>query len=103
MGAVIHADRRTDPEPRANLGPEFGLSDRHQRNRFNAWLSWNAPWDLDVNVRLSYRDNQPRDVLPNGMPIVGFPPSGRCIPICTVGGDVFQRNQGEEPEFRSLE
>ena len=25
------------------LGPEFGLSDRHQQNRLNFWLLWNAP------------------------------------------------------------
>ncbi len=87
-----------------NLGPEFGLSDRHQRHRFNAWLNWNAPWDIDVNVRLSYRDNQPLDIRPDGQPISGLPPTERCLDGCTLGGPVFQRNQGEKDnEFKTLD
>ena len=87
-----------------NLGPEFGLSDRHQRHRFNAWLNWNAPWDVDVNVRFSYRDNQPLDIRPDGQPVSALPPAERCIGGCTLGGEVFQRNQGEKDnEFMTLD
>jgi hypothetical protein len=87
-----------------NLGPEYGLSDRHQRNRFNAWLNWNAPWDLDVNLRFSYRDNQPLDIRPDGQPVSAFPPTERCIGGCTLGGAVFERNQGEKDnEFMTLD
>ncbi len=85
-----------------NLGPEYGLSDRNQDNRFNAWLNWNAPWGIDVNLRLSYRDNQPQDVGPDGQPVGG--PTDRCIGGCTFGGAVFQRNQGEKDnEFKTLD
>ena len=89
-----------------NLGPEFGLSDRHQRHRFNGWLLWNAPKEVDVNVRFSYRDNQPLDIRPDGLPVSSFPATERCIPInqCTIGGPVFQRNQGEKDnEFMTLD
>ncbi len=85
-----------------NLAPEYGLSDRHQRHRFNAWLNWNAPWGIDVNLRLSYRDNQPLDVGPDGQPVSA--PTDRCIGGCTPGGAVFQRNQGEKDnEFKTLD
>ncbi len=86
-----------------NLGPEFGLSDRHQENRFNGWLLWNAPHGIDVNVRASYLDAQPLDVGPDGLPTG---PSGRCLPAgnCTLGGDVFQRNQGKKDnEFQVVD
>ena len=87
-----------------NLGPEFGLSDRHQRHRFNAWLNWNAPYGIDVNARFSYRDNQPLDIGPDGRPVSGFPPVERCLDGCTLGGPVFQRNQGEKDnEFMTLD
>ncbi len=87
-----------------NLGPEFGLSDRNQDHRFNAWLNWNAPYGIDVNVRLSYRDNQPLDIRPDGQPVSAFPPVERCIGGCTIGGPVFQRNQGEKDnEFKTLD
>ncbi len=87
-----------------NLGPEFGLSDRHQRHRFNAWLNWNAPWGVDVNLRFSYRDNQPLDIGPDGQPVSAFPPTDRCIGGCTIGGAVFERNQGEKDnEFMTFD
>ncbi|NIN12267.1 MAG: hypothetical protein GTO61_12835, partial [Gemmatimonadales bacterium] len=70
-----------------NLGPEFSYSDRHQENRFNFWLSWLAPYDINVNVRFTYLDAQPADIAPDGGP-TSFPPQERCIGGCTVGGDV---------------
>ncbi|HUP23638.1 MAG TPA: TonB-dependent receptor [Thermoanaerobaculia bacterium] len=93
-----------------DLEAEYGLSDRHQRHRFNAWMLWNAPAGVDINARFSYRDNQPLDVDPFGNP-VGFPPAQRCIPApppgsntCDPTADVFQRNQGEKDnEFMSLD
>jgi hypothetical protein len=84
-----------------NLGPEFGLSDRHQENRFNGWLLWNAPYGIDVNIRGSYLDAQPADIGPDG--VVG---SSRCLPdgVCTLNGDVFQRNQGKKDnEFQVID
>jgi hypothetical protein len=85
-----------------NLGPEFGLSDRHQENRFNFWMSWLAPYDINVNVRFTYLDAQPQDIKPDGTPVGG--PADRCIGGCTIGGDVFQRNQGKKDnEFQTLD
>ncbi len=86
-----------------NLDAEFALSDRHQRNRFNAWLLWQGP--VDVNVRATFLDAQPADINPDGTPVNGVPPSrSRCIGECTVGGDVFRRNQGEKDnEFSTVD
>jgi len=42
-----------------NLAAEWGYSDRDQRHRVNAWMLWNAPYGLDLNVRYSYRSAQP--------------------------------------------
>ncbi|MCP4249728.1 MAG: TonB-dependent receptor, partial [bacterium] len=92
-----------------DLGPEFSLSDRNQDHRFNAWMNWNAPWDLDVNLRLSYRSAQPLDIRPDGQPVSAFPPTERCIPApaagsCAPGAAVFQRNQGKKDnEFKTLD
>jgi hypothetical protein len=80
----------------SNLDAEFGLSDRHQENRFNGWLLWTAPYGLNVNVRATYLDAQPLDIDENGDPVQGFPPTQRCVGPCTVGGEVFERNQGEK-------
>ncbi len=92
------------------LDKEFSLSDRNQKHRFNAWMNWNAPWDVDVNVRVSYRDNQPRDVTATGAPIQGFPPYARCTPepppfsSCAPDATVFRRNQGEKDnEFKTVD
>ena len=86
-----------------NLGPEFGLSDRHQENRFNFWMSWLAPYDINVNVRLTYLDAQPLDVAPDGS-LTTFPPTQRCIGGCTFGGAVFERNQGKKDnEFQTID
>ncbi len=85
-----------------NLGPEFGLSDRHQRNRINAWLLWAGP--IDVNVRATFLDAQPADINPDGSSVAGFPPSSRCVGGCTLNGDVFTRNQGEKDnEFSTID
>ncbi len=87
-----------------NLGPEYGYSDRHQENRFNFWMSWLAPYDINVNVRFTYLDAQPLDINPDGSPVIGFPPTSRCIGGCTIGGPVFQRNQGKKDnEFQTLD
>ncbi len=95
-----------------DLDAEFSLSDRHQRHRFNAWVLWNAPYGIDINARFTYRDAQPLDIEPNGDPVQGFPPTGRCIPpvpsgsglSCDLGAAVFGRNQGEKDnEFMTVD
>ncbi len=42
-----------------DLNAEWGYSDRDQRHRVNAWMLWNAPLGLDLNLRYSYRSAQP--------------------------------------------
>ena len=83
-------------------------SDRHQRNRLNAWLTYNAPWGVDINLRYSFRSAQPLDVTAAGEPI-GFredrietfqPFSGFCfflnfLPECATA-PVTRRNQGKK-------
>jgi hypothetical protein len=87
-----------------NLDAEFGLSDRHQENRFNGWLLWTAPHGINVNVRTTFLDAQPADIDENGNSIQGFPATQRCIGECTVGGQVFERNQGKKDnEFFTID
>jgi hypothetical protein len=93
------------------LDKEFSLSDRHQRHRFNGWVLWNAPKGIDINARVTYLDNQPLDIRPDGQPVSAFPPTERCIPApaaagdpCDPSADVFRRNQGEKDnEFFTID
>ncbi|MFQ5349122.1 MAG: TonB-dependent receptor domain-containing protein, partial [Thermoanaerobaculia bacterium] len=90
-----------------SLGQEWSYSDRHSRHRVNAWLSWQAPKGIDVNVRYSYRSAQPLSVDASGNPI-GFledrieanqPFSGYCFflkaPEC-FDAPVTRRNLGKK-------
>jgi hypothetical protein len=90
-----------------SLDKEWSYSDRHSRHRVNAWLSWQAPKGIDVNVRYSYRSAQPLSVNAAGEPI-GFladrieanqPFSGYCFftysPEC-FDAPVTQRNLGKK-------
>jgi hypothetical protein len=45
-----------------DLDAEYGFSDRDQRHRFNTWFLWQAPWDINVNARYSYRSPQPKSI-----------------------------------------
>lgn len=49
-----------------DLDKEWSWSDRDQRHRANAWVLWNAPWGLDVNLRYSYRSPQPKSITETG-------------------------------------
>jgi hypothetical protein len=90
-----------------SLDAEWSYSDRHSRHRVNAWLSWQAPKGINVNVRYSYRSAQPLSVDANGNPI-GFladrieanqPFSGYCFftyaPEC-FDAPVTRRNVGKK-------
>ena len=80
------------------LGPEFGFSDRHQANRLNFWLLWNAPWDINTSFRWSYRDAQPLSLTEDGIPAAS--PSERI----NRDGSVTQRNLGEKDnDFNSFD
>jgi len=72
------------------LEAEWSESDRHQRNRLNAWLTWNARWGIDVNVRYTYRDAQPGSITASGEPAAT--PADRINP----DGSVTRRNMGEK-------
>ncbi len=95
----------------ANLGAEFGLSDRNQDHRFNAWLLWTAPHGIDFNTRFSFLSAQPQDIAPDGTPVSGFPQTERCVPSpgaasppCDLDAQVFRRNQGErDNEFLTID
>ena len=80
------------------LGPEFGLSDRDQSDRFNAWLLWQAPGEFDVNFRYTLRSAQPLSLTSTGA--VADTPQDRINP----DGSVTQRNLGrKDNEFKSLD
>jgi len=78
-----------------NLAAEYGLSDRDQKHRFNGFVLWSAPGDVNVNVRYSYRSAQPQSLRPDGTPsqtpfVAG--PSDRI----RADGTVVQRNTGRK-------
>jgi hypothetical protein len=78
-----------------DLAAEYGLSDRDQKHRFNGFVLWSAPGDVNVNVRYSYRSAQPQSLRPDGTPsqtpfVAG--PSDRIRP----DGTVVQRNTGRK-------
>ncbi len=95
----------------ANLDAEFGLSDRNQDHRLNAWVLWTAPKGIDFNTRFTFLSAQPQDIAPDGSPVTAFPQTERCIPSpgagnppCDINAQVFERNQGEKDnEFMTID
>ena len=80
------------------LGPEFALSDRHQANRVNFWLLWNAPLGIDTSFRWSYRDPQPASLTEDGLPAAT--PQDRI----NRDGTITERNLGEKDnEFNTFD
>ncbi len=90
-----------------DLAAEYGYSDRDQRHRVNAWMLWNAPWGLDLNVRYSYRSAQPQSITATGA--VANTPQDRCSAVtpaggCTPDSTVVQRNLGrKDNQYSSLD
>ncbi len=87
-----------------DLAAEYGYSDRDQRHRVNGFFLWQAPGQVNVNFRYSYRSAQPlsfcakgvasyctTDTTPSQAPFVGGP-SDRIRP----DGSVVQRNTGRK-------
>jgi hypothetical protein len=64
-------DNERDPftyryaDPR-NLTPEYNWSDRDQRHRFNAFATFNLPYDINVSPIVQYRSAQPTSVVNRG-------------------------------------
>jgi hypothetical protein len=87
-----------------DLDAEYGYSDRDQRHRFNSWFLWQAPWDINVNARYSYRSAQPKSLRPDGTdsvnPWMVAGPSDRIRP----DGTIVRRNTGrKDNKFSSLD
>jgi hypothetical protein len=81
-----------------DLEAEWGYSDRDQRDRFNAWVLWNAPWAIAVNTRYSYRSAQPVSITEDGT--VAATPQDRI----NDDGTVTQRNLGrKDNKYSSLD
>jgi hypothetical protein len=90
-----------------DLDAEYSWSDRDQRHRFNSWFLWQAPWDINVNARYSYRSHQPKSITATGADAAT--PQDRCSArtadgSCTAGAVVTPRNLGrKDNQFSSLD
>ncbi|MEM7583381.1 MAG: carboxypeptidase regulatory-like domain-containing protein [Acidobacteriota bacterium] len=73
-----------------DLDAEWSYSDRDQRDRFNAWLLWQAPWGINVNTRFTYRSAQPQSITETGA--VAATPQDRI----NADGSVTRRNLGRK-------
>jgi hypothetical protein len=87
-----------------DLDAEYSFSDRDQRHRFNTWFLWQAPWDINVNARYSFRSAQPQSLKPDGTPsanpwmVAG--PSDRI----RSDGTIVRRNTGrKDNKYSSLD
>ena len=81
-----------------DLEKEYSYSDRDQRHRVNAWLLWQAPGQLDVNFRYSYRSAQPKSITRSGAD--ANTPQDRINP----DGSVTRRNLGRKDNaFNALD
>jgi len=88
-----------DPsDPTAEFSREWGYSDRDQRHRVNAYVLYETPGAIDINMRYSYRSAQPLDVTAAGVPT--NTPQDRINP----DGTVTRRNLGrKDNQFNSLD
>jgi hypothetical protein len=65
-------DNERDPftfryaDPR-DLTPEYGYSDRDQRHRFNAFATFELPYDVTISPIVQYRSAQPISVVDRGV------------------------------------
>jgi hypothetical protein len=82
-----------------DLAAEYGYSDRDQRHRLNGWLLWQAPGDLAVNVRYSYRSAQPQSLAANGQPSQA--PFGAASDRKRADGTIVERNTGRKDNVYS--
>ena len=79
--------RYVDP---TQLDREYNYSDRDQRHRFNALALFRLPWELDLNMRYSYRSAQPKSV-------DNRQPGGPGTPI------ILRNTERKDNEFNSLD
>jgi len=76
------------------LDAEYGYSDRDQRHRFNGFALWQAPGQVNVNLRYSYRSAQPQSLAANGS--VSQAPFGPTSDRIRPDGSIVQRNTGRK-------
>ncbi len=77
-----------------NLDAEYGYSDRDQRHRFNSFLLWEAPGEVNVNLRYAYRSAQPLSLNATGG--VSQSPFGGTSDRIRADGSIVQRNTGRK-------
>ncbi len=98
-----HDDNERDPFTYryarvTDLDAEWGLSDRDQRHRANAWIHWDAPYGIQVNTRYSYRSAQPKSITETGEDANA--PSDRI----NADGTITRRNLGrKDNQFSSID
>jgi len=81
-----------------DLGKEWSYSDRDQRHRVNAWMLYQAPWGINLDLRYAYRSAQPQSLTASGA--VANTPQDRINP----DGSVTRRNQGrKDNQFNSVD
>jgi hypothetical protein len=93
--ARIHEDPN---DPTSEFSQEYGYSDRDQRHRFEGWLIWKMPLDIDFNARYAYRSAQPKSLTVTGAD--AGTPQARCIPgddpVLPLCHTVVERNTGRK-------
>lgn len=77
-----------------DLAAEYGYSDRDQRHRLNGFLLWEAPGQLNVNLRYSYRSAQPLSLAANGE--ISQAPFGPTSDRIRADGSIVERNTGRK-------
>ena len=81
-----------------DLGPEYGYSDRDQRHRFNGYFLTILPYQVNFNVRYSYRSAQPFSITETG------DPANQASDRINADGSVTQRNLARKDNaFSSLD
>ncbi len=81
-----------------DLDAEWGYSDRHQPHRVNAWVLWQAPGEININARYSYRSAQPLSLTETGE--IADTPQRRI----NADGSIMARNTGtKDNKFSSLD
>lgn len=80
------------------LDAEFGLSDRDQKHRFNAWFLYRAPKGFNINARYTYRSAQPISITADGS--IANTAQDRI----NADGTITTRNLGRrDNEFKTLD
>jgi len=77
-----------------DLAAEYGYSDRDQRHRVNGLFLWQAPGQVNVSARYSYRSAQPLSLAANGQ--LSQTPFGSGSDRIRPDGSIVPRNTGRK-------